>query len=60
MSETVHVVGAASAPPASPPPRARPGAVAGPVALRGRLITVLPNGADATIHWLESDQVDVG
>ena len=60
MSETVHVAGAASAAPASSPPRARPGAVAGPVTLRGRLITVLPNGADHTIHWLEGDQVDVG
>jgi len=60
LSETVHVVGAASAPPPPPAPRARPGVLAGAVSLRGRLITVLPSGADDAIHWLESDQVDVG
>jgi len=59
LSETVHVVGAGSTPPPAPP-RARPGVVAGPVDIRGRLITVLPSGADDTVFLgLTEDIVQV-
>lgn len=71
LSETTHVAGAASGAAASqpapapplpppPPPRQHAGVVSGAVTLRGRLITVLPSGADDATYWLENDQVDVG
>jgi pSer/pThr/pTyr-binding forkhead associated (FHA) protein len=58
LSEAMHVVGARGATPT--PPHRRGGVVAGAVSVRGRLIAVLPNGQDDTIHWLENDQVDLG
>jgi pSer/pThr/pTyr-binding forkhead associated (FHA) protein len=64
LSEATHVVGAISALPpthtTAAPPHRRGGVVSGAVARRGRLISVLPSGQDDTVHWLESDQVDLG
>ena len=37
--------------------RRAPGAA---VHVRGRMISVLPNGRDDTVYWLEDDQVDIG
>ncbi len=44
---------------ARPPAPARRGPQA-PVAIRGRLVSVLPDGRDDTVYWLEDDQVDIG
>lgn len=61
LSGTVSV--APETPP--PPPRRRPagvitGIIGGSAPLRGRLVEVLTDGSDHTVHWLETDQVDLG
>ena len=40
--------------------RAGRGVVSPAVPIRGRLVSVLPNGQDDAIYWLESDQLDLG
>ena len=56
----------ATKPPTKPPQARRrsgattPGVVVGAVDLRGRLVEVRPDGTDHTVHWLESNQVDLG
>lgn len=45
---------------ASPGNRAARGMIGAAAPIRGRLISVLPNGQDDAIYWLESDQLDLG
>jgi pSer/pThr/pTyr-binding forkhead associated (FHA) protein len=65
LSGSRAVAGEIHIPTPPPPPRKRSpvattGVVGGAVELRGRLVEVLPDGQDHTVHWLESNQVDLG